>query len=138
MPIIYNLLINNVLEKEATFLRGKVVYITLYLLLLHGIVSSCEKFSADDMLKSENSVSNDSTLWRSLQGFWIVEGIKFDLNKPFSAPEDPNYIEIIGDTIRQFYLVNASKTQVLAPNPDDLRVIGTGTYDPLATRPATT
>ena len=56
------------------------------------------------------------TLWRSLQGFWRVEAIKYDLDTTFFAPEDPNFIEIHGDTILQFYLVNAPKSPVSVPN----------------------
>ena len=123
IPLTYNLLVNNMLGKDTAFLKGKVVYITLFLILLQGIVSSCEKFSVEDMLKTANPISSDSTLWYSLQGSWSVESIKFDLEAPFFTPEDPNYIEINGDTIRQFYLVNAPKTPVLAPNPADLEEI---------------
>ena len=55
-----------------------------------------------------------------MQGFWRVEAIHYDLDTTFFAPEDPNFIEIHGDTIRQYYLVNAPKTPVSAPNRADL------------------
>ena len=55
-----------------------------------------------------------------MQGFWRVEAIHYDLDTAFFAPEDPNFIEIHVDTIRQFYLVNAPKTPVSAPNRADL------------------
>ena len=58
-----------------------------------------------------------------MQGFWRVEAIHYDLDTTFFAPEDPNFIEIHGDTIRQYYLVNAPKTPVSAPNRADLEEI---------------
>ena len=59
-------------------------------------------------------------MWHSLQGFWRVEAVHYDLDTTFFAPEDPNFIEIHGDTIRQYYLINAPKTPVSAPNRADL------------------
>ena len=62
-------------------------------------------------------------MWRSLQGYWRVEAIHFDEDTTFFAPEDPNFIEIHGDTIRQFYLVNAPKDFNSTPNRAELEEI---------------
>ena len=87
------------------------------------MLPSCEHVSEAELRQAANSANNDSTLWRSLQGFWRVEAIHYDLDTTFFAPEDPNFIEIHGDTIRQYYLVNAPKTPVSAPNRADLEEI---------------
>ena len=79
--------------------------------------------SETELRQAADSASNDSALWCSLQGFWRVEAIKNDLDTAFFAPEDPNFIEIHGNTIRQYYLVNAPKTPVSAPNRADLEEI---------------
>ena len=124
MPINYKSLIINNIKGSITFLKAKIVNITLLLLLLlQGSVSSCEHVSEAELRQAADSANNDSTLWRSLQGFWRVEAIHYDLDTTFFAPEDPNFIEIHGDTIRQYYLVNAPKTPVSVPNMADLEEI---------------
>ena len=121
MPINYKSLIINNIGGGIAFLKAKIVNTTLLLLLLlQGSVSSCEHVSEAELRQAADSANNDSTLWRSLQGFWRVEAIHYDLDTTFFAPEDPNFIEIHGDTIRQYYLVNAPKTPVSAPNMADL------------------
>ena len=124
MPINYKTLIINNIGGGIAFLKAKIVNTTLlFLLLLQGSVSSCEHVSEAELRKAADSSSNDSTLWRALQGFWRVEAIHYDLDTTFFAPEDPNFIEIHGDTIRQYYLVNAPKTPVSAPNRADMEEI---------------
>ena len=71
-----SLIINNIVGSIA-FLKAKIVNITLLLLLLlQGSVSSCEHVSEAELRQAANSANNDSTLWRSLQGFWHVEAQK--------------------------------------------------------------
>ena len=111
-----NILIIKTIERSKTYFIGKNVNITLLLIPSLFLLSSCEHVSEAELLQAANSANNDSTLWHSLQGFWRVEAIKYDLDTTFFAPEGPNFIEIHGDTIRQFYLVNAPKTPVSAPN----------------------
>ena len=94
--------------------------VPLLSLLLH---LSCSKSTVSDTYSTDSTVATDSTLWRSLQGFWRVEAIHFDEDTTFFAPEDPNFIEITGDTIRQFYLVNAPKDFNSTPNRTELEEI---------------
>ena len=116
MPIKYKPLIINNIGGGIAFLKAKIVNITLLLILILFLLPSCEHVSEAELRQAADSANNDSTLWRSLQGFWRVEAIHYDLDTTFFAPEDPNFIEIQGDTIRQFYLVNAPKTPVSVPN----------------------
>ena len=111
-----DLLIIKAIGRGKTYFIGKNVNITLLLILSLFLLPSCEHVSESELRQAANSANNDSTLWHSLQGFWRVEAIKYDLDTTFFAREDPNFIEIQGDTIRQFYLVNAPKTPVSAPN----------------------
>ena len=111
-----NILIIKTIGREKTYFIGKNVNITLLLILSLFLLPSCEHVSESELRQAANSANNDSTLWHSLQGFWRVEAIKYDLDTTFFDPEDPNFIEIHGDTIRQFYLVNAPKTPISAPN----------------------
>ena len=111
-----NILIIKTIGRGKTYFIGKNVNITLLLIPSLFLLSSCEHVSEAELRQAANSANNDSTLWHSLQGFWRVEAIKYDLDTTFFAPEDPNFIEIHGDTILQFYLVNAPKTPVSAPN----------------------
>ena len=62
-------------------------------------------------------------MWRSLHRLWRVEAIHFDEDTAFLAPEDANLIEIEGDIIRQFYLVNAAKDFNSTPNRAELEEI---------------
>ena len=112
----HNVLIIKIIERDKTYFIGKNVNITLLLILSIFLLPSCEHASEAELLQAANSANNDSTLCHSLQGFWRVEAIKFDLDTTFFDPEDPNFIEIHGDTILQFYLVNAPKTPVSVPN----------------------
>ena len=100
-----------------------VVNFTLLPLLSLLLLLSCSKFTVSDTYSTDSTVATDSTVWRSLQGFWRVEAIHFDEDTTFSAPEDPNFIEITGDTIRQFYLVNAPKDFNSTPNRAELEEI---------------
>ena len=111
-----NILIIKTIGRGKTYFIGKNVNITLLLIPSLFLLPSCEHVSEAELRQAANSANNDSTLWHSLQGFWRVEAIKYDLNTTFFAPEGPNFIEIHGDTIRQFYLVNAPKTPVSVPN----------------------
>ena len=111
-----NILIIKTIGRSKTYFIGKNVNITLLLILSLFLLPSCEHVSESELRQAANSANNDSTLWHSLQGFWRVEAIKFDLDTTFFDPEYPNFIEIHGDTIRQFYLVNAPKTPVSVPN----------------------
>ena len=108
--------------RKKTYFIGKNVNITLLLIPSLFLLPSSEHVSEAELRQAADS-ANNSTLWRSLQGFWRVEAIKYDLDTTFFAPEDPNFIEIHGDTIRQYYLVNAPKTPVSAPNRADLEEI---------------
>ena len=112
----HNVLIIKTIERDKTYFIGKNVNITLLLIPSLFLLPSSEHVSEAELRQAVNSANNDSTLWRSLQGFWRVEAIHYDLDTTFFAPEDPNFIEIHGDTIRQFYLVNAPKTPVSVPN----------------------
>ena len=123
IPLKLNLLVINILGGGIAFLKAKIVNTTLLLILTLFLLPSCEHVSEAELRQAANSANNDSTLWRSLQGFWRVEAIHYDLDTTFFAPEDPNFIEIHGDTIRQYYLVNAPKTPVSAPNRADLEEI---------------
>ena len=104
-----NILIIKTIGRKKTYFIGKNVNITLLLILSLFLLPSCEHVSESELRQAADSANNDSTLWHSLQGFWRVEAIKYDLDTTFFAPEDPNFIEIHGDTLRQFYLVNARK-----------------------------
>ena len=123
IPLKHNLLVINILGREIAFLKAKIVNTTLLLILTLFLLPSCEHVSEAELRQAADSANNDSTLWRSLQGFWRVEAIHYDLDTTFFAPKDPNFIEIQGDTIRQYYLVNAPKTPVSAPNRADLEEI---------------
>ena len=120
---LYNILNINAIGGGNTFSLAKIVNITLLLFITLFLLPSCENSPEAEQCQAADSANNDSTLWRSLQGFWRVEAIHYDLDTTFFAPEDPNFIEIHGDTIRQYYLVNAPKTPVSAPNRADLEEI---------------
>ena len=111
-----NILIIKTIGRGKTYFIGKNVNITLLLIPSLFLLPSCKHASEAELRQAADSANNDSTLWHSLQGFWRVEAIKYDLDTTFFAPEDPNFIEIHGDSIRQFYLVNAPKTPVSVPN----------------------
>ena len=122
---LYNILNINAIGGGNTFSLAKIVNITLLLFITLFLLPSCENSPEAEQRQSADSANNDSTLWRSLQGFWRVEAIHFDRDTTFFTPEEPNFIEIQGDTIRQFYIVNTPQTPVSVPNRADLEEIFT-------------
>ena len=118
-----NILIIKTIGRSKNYFIGKNVNITLLLIPSLFLLPSCKHASEAELRQAADSANNDSTLWHSLQGFWRVEAMHYDLDTTFFAPKDPNFIEIHGDTIRQYYLVNAPKTPVSAPNRADLEEI---------------
>ena len=69
MPLKHNLLVINILRGGIAFLKAKIVNTTLLLILTLFLLPSCEHVTAAELRPAADSANNDSTLWRSLQGF---------------------------------------------------------------------
>ena len=80
MPLNHNSLVINVIGGGIAFLKAKIVNITLLLILTLFLLTSCEHASEAELRQAADSANNDSTLWRSLQGFWRVEAQKYALD----------------------------------------------------------
>ena len=90
----HNILIIKTIGRDKTYFIGKNINIALLIILSIFLLPSCEHASEAELRKAANSANNDSTLWRSLQGFWHVEAPKICSWRHFFRLKAPNFIEI--------------------------------------------
>ena len=81
----HNILIIKTIRRDKTYFIGENVNIALLIILSIFLLPSCEHALEAELRQAANSANNDSTLWRSLQGFWHVEAQKYAFDATYFA-----------------------------------------------------
>ena len=110
-----NILIIKAIEGSEFFSIGKTVNITLLLIFTLFLLLSCEHASKAELRQAANSASNDSTLWRSLQGFWRVEAIKTISTPRFSLMKPPISLKSTATQNGQIHFKTTQKMKKTLP-----------------------